>query len=124
MVREDQALLTAYAEQLQEALDLAGGTHSLDDVRSMIESGEAQLWERGDAVLITQIDDYPQKRVLTIWLAAGKLEDVLAAVPVLEEMLSAELGVEQVTVVGRRGWAKFADGMGYKPTMTHYTKEL
>lgn len=117
--------LSRYAVGLQRALDLAGGTHSLEDVRLAVEAGEAQFWPiSDDSCLITEIKDYPRKRVLNYWLATGRLDELLDAwVGILP--WARHMKCTMATITGRRGWEKTAlTNEGWAPSLTVYLKEI
>jgi hypothetical protein len=118
--------LSRYAEGLQRALDLAGGTHSLDDVWLAIEAGDAQFWAYSEhSCIITEIKDYPRKRVLNYWLATGRLEELLDAWAGILPW-ARQMGCTMATITGRRGWEKTAlTNEGWAPSkLTTYLREI
>lgn len=52
------------------------GTHTSEDVRKRLLSGQAQLWvqyaQGVDAFLVTEFEPFPQVNILNIWLMAAK----------------------------------------------------
>jgi len=109
--------------RLQKALDLAKGTHTLADLEAAVLQGDAKLWLHNDALVFTEIQMYPQKRILHIWLAAGKLEDTIALLPELYEY-GREQDCDSISIVGRKGWTKYLLARGWESTLVHYIKEL
>ncbi len=85
-------------------------THALEDVRAAVAAGRAQLWCGRDSALVTEIQRHPRRKVCRIWLAAGRLgelvDDMLPAV----EAWAAGRGCDGVEVVGRPGWARVLPG--------------
>lgn len=103
--------------RLAEALEHGGGTHSLNDVLAQIEKGDAQLWQNEGGVIVTEMKDTPNKRVVHFWLAAGELESVVA---LSKDVLAwaKEKGCEQATLAGRRGWERVLASEGWAPMLT------
>lgn len=90
---------------LEAALSHSGGTHTFADVAERIALGEAQIWEDGDALLVTEIVDKPRVRILHFWLATGELEQVKA----LSDRVivwGKKQGCKRATLAGRKGWVK------------------
>ena len=109
--------------QLQKALDLMGNTYSLEDVVAMIDSGVMQSFAKNDTWVVTQIIDFPRKRVLELFLIVGDLED-------LEEIYNDAVAFAQMqgcTLMrgfGRPGWKKFAEPRGWTNGTTVYLKTM
>jgi hypothetical protein len=116
-------MTTEILEGLQKALDLAGGTHTLADVARQIAEGSAQLWLDDDACIVSEVIDTPQKRMLRFWLAAGKLDPVVA----LSRKVLAwgkEQGCTMATLTGRRGWDRVLLDEGWSPALTVMTRGI
>ena len=110
---------------------IAEGTGGItpDDVLEQLRSGGMQLWALitadGEpevvAVLVTEVIDYPRKRVLDLALMAGdRMELWIDSLPVLEKWAVAN-GVDQVQVHGRKGWERVT---GYPARAVLLVKEL
>lgn len=108
---------------LVDALERGGSTHDLDDVLEQIRTGEAQLWEADDAVIVTEIHDAPRKRVVHFWLATGELDAVIALSRRVLDW-AADQGCTQATLAGRRGWEKVLAAEGWAPTLTLMSREV
>jgi len=94
---------------IEDALEYAHGSHTLNDVWDAVERGHAQFWPAKDAGLVTEIIDYPQRRTLRFWLAGGDLETLR----VLEDEAiewSKQWGCTACEIIGRRGWVRALDG--------------
>ena len=72
-VKED---LLRCKEWIQSALDKGGDTHSFIDVVEGVLSGHMQLWSGEKGCAVTEIVCYPNKKVLHVFLAGGKLEQI------------------------------------------------
>ena len=56
---------------IEDALEYAQFSHTLEDVLRVVLAGDAQFWPESNAALVTEIIDYPQRRTLRFWLAGG-----------------------------------------------------
>lgn len=101
---------------LDRALAYAGGTHTLGDVLRQILAGTAQLWEAEDAVIVTEVHDYPRMRVVHFWLAAGRLD---AVVDLSHRVLNwaKGAGCARATLAGRKGWERVLAADGWEPML-------
>lgn len=110
-------------DKLRVALDRAGSTHSISDVVSLVREGKAQFWEHRSTLLVTEVIEYPQRKVLRFWLAGGDLGEVEQILPEIEQW-ARERGCTMAEALGRRGWAGRSEAHGYKPVATIFQKEL
>lgn len=95
---EESALLT-------RALAYAGGSHSLTDVQMAIADGRCQEWVGEESVLVTEIKQTPQQRILLFWLAAGNLQELRAmATPICA--WGKQQGCVKAQLIGRLGWER------------------
>lgn len=81
----------------------------LANVREKVASCEAQVWCIGapiECVLVTKIENTPEKPYGLLWLAAGDLRLIEVANKIVEPWFKS-MGCEFVHLVGRRGWKKF-----------------
>lgn len=111
--------------KLQRALDVAGNTHSVQDVADAVRSGEAQLWESesGESFALSSIDEYPQKRVVRIWLAAGNIAEVIE---LSEDIVvwGKSHGCSHAILSGRKGWERVGKDLGWEHGSTVLVKEI
>ena len=109
---------------IEAALEYAGGTHTYEHVREAIIRGELQYWERGDSVLVTELEHYPLKKVCHLFLAGGSLEGLRKMLPGLERWAIAQ-GCKALTLTGRLGWQRsFLVDDGYAVKWCSMAKEL
>ena len=94
---------------IEDALEYAHGSHTLDDVWDAVERGDAQFWPAEYAGLVTEMIDYPQRRTLRFWLAGGDLETLRALEDKAIEW-SKQWGCTACEIIGRRGWVRALDG--------------
>ena len=101
---------------ISAALEYAGGTHTLDDVRDGIADGRLQFWPGPNSVMVTEVVDDPRRRTLHFFLAAGTLTELEAMLPPVLEWAKSR-GCTHATLLGRAGWARsFLMKIGWHPT--------
>jgi hypothetical protein len=92
----------------------------------MVARGSAVFWPLSrDSVVITEIVQHPRKKVLHIFLAAGKMQDIERAAPAILSW-GKIMGCEAASLVGRPGWLRsFLMKTGWSNTRwVTLTKEL
>jgi hypothetical protein len=109
--------------QLEKALAQGGDMYTLADIRGFIEAGHMQSFAKNDTWVVTQIVDFPQKRVLEIFLVTGDLDDAEA---LYDEVLQfgRERGCQIVRCYGRYGWTRKAREHGWTNGQRIFWKEL
>ena len=90
---------------IQEALDHAGNLCELEEVWTLVRLGEAQFWPGHECAVVTEIKEYPLKRVLNVWLGGGKLEEIKGMEPHIREF-AENAGCSLILIQGRPGWKK------------------
>lgn len=96
---------------LLPALAHAGDLFTLDDVWQAVQNGQAQFWPAANSVVITEIKVYPRGKVLNVWLAGGRLEEIMVLTGYIKKF-AKEQGCARITMQGRRGWARI---LGMRP---------
>jgi hypothetical protein len=112
------------AAWLARALDYAGGTYALDDVRAMIVDGEARFWAGREAALVAAVEDDPRERRLLIWLAGGAREELETELLPRAEGWGRARGCRRALVIGRAGWERTLKAKGYAPLARLIAKDL
>lgn len=116
--------IDSYRTEIEAALVYAGGSHTYDDVKAEVEAGTLQFWPGVRSVLITGIVEYPRRKVLSIFLAGGVLDEIEAMLPVVLAW-GREQGCSSATAIGRRGWTRtFVTAQGWTANAVLYEKEL
>jgi hypothetical protein len=100
---------------LQAALDHASGDYTLADVLELVRKGDAQFWAGRQSAIVTQVDEYPHSRVLTLWLGGGDLRELSDDLIPRAETFGRECGCTRSRIIGRQGWARALAGDGYRP---------
>jgi len=74
-----------YRALIEKALAHGGRqTHTFEDVEQAVEDGWAVFWPIGEhSVVLTEITEFPQFKCLHIWCAAGRMEDIERAAPLI-----------------------------------------
>ena len=87
-----------------------------DDFRERLETGAATLWQTPRSAIMLQRTAYHRSGevVMEAGPASGDMEEILAAVPRLEDW-ARSIGCTQVHVhAGRRGWERALKAQGYE----------
>jgi hypothetical protein len=112
--------------RLEAALAHASGLFSIDDIEAMVLNEDGQLWHSEGFSGVTEIIDYPQKRVVHVHLAGGKmaaLKDAIAPGGDLDRFAGI-VGAQAITINGREGWARVLVDDGYRVSSVHLIREL
>lgn len=108
---------------IKAALERSSGTHTAADVIDGIKAGEFQLWPAERGCLVTEIFEFPQRRVLNVFLGAGDM-DQLVDMHDSVVAFARQNGCAAVRVTGRAGWARVWRKAGFKPLFQTIEKEL
>lgn len=113
-------------ELLRPALAM-NGDHTATSIKRALDKGDLQLWchfggEKMDAAAVTEIADYPKRRVCMIVLLGG--EGLPNWLPYLEtiEAWAKEKGAHVLRIEGREEWARVL--AGYSKTAVIAQREL
>ena len=112
------------APWIEAALEHAGRTHSMGDVRAAIDRGEARFWPGAASALVATIEADPGERRLLIWLAGGDRGELEADLLPRVESWGRERGCRRALVIGRPGWERTLKSKGYAPLARIVAKEL
>lgn len=108
---------------IEAALKYTKGTHNIRDIWDGIVTGNFQLWPGEKSAVVTEIQIYPQAKVMHIFLAGGDLEELLE----MEKSVRAfaeTIGCNSMSISGRRGWVKIFERDGWEEVCTSIVKEL
>lgn len=108
---------------IEDALAYGDGTHYYEDIVQGVHSLKYQLWTADRACLVTEILDFPRKRVLHVFLAGGELDQVLDMDASLIEF-GRENNCEGLSLVGRKGWEKALKNLNWQKTHSVVTKDI
>ena len=113
----------ARRKYIEDALEYAKGTHTLDDIWNGIVDGTFQFWPGDKSAIITEVQIYPQKKTMHIFLAGGDLNELLE----MEKSVRAfakTIGCNSMSISGRRGWLRIFERDGWQEVCTTIAKEL
>lgn len=105
---------------IEAALKHFNGTHNFDDIVKCVMTCEFQFWPLPNAVVLTEIQTYPRKRVLHVMAAGGDIREILSHEAVLEQF-ALDNKCTSLTCSGRRGWLRVVKKDGLLPAS--YTTE-
>lgn len=103
------------SELFDKALKIGGNTHTREDIAAGIKSGRFQYWGDEDCCLITEIVEYPQKKTLHLFIAAGDLSKLLENYLPKIKKFAQENGCSTLTSVSRKGFLKRFPAYGFRP---------
>ena len=108
---------------IESALDKGGDTHSFLDVVEGVLSGHMQLWPGEEGCAVTEIVNYPNKKVLHVFLAAGDLKRITNMHEDAVEWGKSQ-GCNGMSLSGRSGWKKILEKEGWKQQQVVLVKEF
>lgn len=114
-----------YRVQIEAALRYCAGTHTFSDVCHSVQAGRLQFWPGPRSVIITEIIEYPQRKVLHFFLAGGVMTEIEAMVPGVEAWGESQ-GCTAAMTTGRPGWERtfLTKQQGWASTHVVFQKEL
>jgi len=89
------------------------GSHSVEDVLEEVKEGSAVFYPVRDGAAVFKLGEYPQKRVLLIWLYGGEMASNIKGVLEAAEFHAEELECTELMIVGRRGWERVLKPHGF-----------
>jgi hypothetical protein len=108
---------------LLNALEYSDGTHSLEDVAMALDKDEMQLWPGINTAIVTEILEFPQKKIIHVFLAAGDMNEVIRILPYIEKHGKKE-GCEELSMIGRKGWERVMDKIYKLETKVYLSTEI
>ena len=103
-------------------------THDLGDIHRGLLEHRYQLWGGERAVMITEIENYPQTKICNMFLGAGNMAE-LNAIRLAVERWARINGCSRIRLYGRAGWLRHCrrygiDHGGYAVESVTFEKEL
>lgn len=108
---------------IEAALEHSGGTHEWQDIVDGIATGNMQLWPAERGCLVTEIVEYPRKRVLNVFLGGGDLDQLVEMHDAVQAWGEAQ-GCVGATIIGRAGWERVYRERGWKRQHVVLAKEF
>lgn len=111
------------SEYIKNALKYAKGAHTLEDIWEGVVKGDFHFWPGEKSAVITELQVYPQRLVMHIFLAGGDLDELLEMEKSIEAF-ARHIHCNSVSISGRRGWLRIFKRDGWEEICTTITKEL
>lgn len=109
---------------IEDALQYAGGTHTIDDIKQAIAEQRLVLWPGKRSAVVTEFVVYPQFTALNFFLAGGDLDELAEMEPIIADW-AKRCGCKRIMLAGRRGWTRsFLTDRGYEPKWAVLAKEI
>jgi len=87
-------------------------------------NGRVEFWPGKKCALISQVVQYPQKKMIHVFLAGGDISEIQEMEPHIVEW-AKEKGCSALSLTGRPGWTRsFLQDIGYKNTQVQMIKEF
>lgn len=103
-------------KHIADALEYAGGTHTVGDIVDGILEGRYYLLENDGATLVWEFEHFPRLTRINGFLAAGDMNAVLELSRTLCQF--ATENNLPVVVYGRKGWEKALSELGFSRAHT------
>jgi len=109
---------------LSKGLRHGGDTHSIEDVIAGLQSGELQAFHNDDGMIMTMLVQYPQKKVLEVFMALGN-QEAIANLFTNEVIPYGEaIGADYARAIVRPGLVDLFKGLDCKPRGTMLYREF
>lgn len=110
---------------IRKALRYSNRTHTFPDVCWGVLEGKMQLWPGAHGCLVSEILDFPQRRIGNAFLAGGDpekgLEQLFEMSGDMTDWARAQ-GCDGLMLTGRKGWSKVLPD--WKERWTVLTKDI
>lgn len=112
------------ADRIEPCFKYLNGRFSVYDVFCKIRSGEFFVAESDKSVMLLTFCDYPSKRALVVFMAAGDVISTLETWNSFLDQTAKENSCDCIELVGRKGWVKALRGVGYHELAVLVEKDL
>lgn len=110
-------------EEFEKLLEETGGLYTFDDIMERIRDGRMQSFSDGHSWVITQVHEFPRKKVVEISYGIGDLQPMLGELQDKIVEFAKSIGAEALIATGRLGWNKKA-GEDWKMLSANYVRNL
>jgi hypothetical protein len=110
-------------EQINAVLALDGDLMTLADMVELARRGRLQIFHRDDAVVATEVLEFPRAKRVNGVLAAGSLRSILEIEHDVEAF-ARSVGASALVTHGRPGWARVGRRTGWSVNSWCYVKRL
>lgn len=109
---------------IEAALQYAEGTHTIEDIENGIEAGTFQFFCSRNSAVVTEILNYPRKKVLNYFLIGGDLDELIKEIEPPVSAWAKTEGCSLVVGIGRKGFERAFRDSGFRPCWTAICKDL
>lgn len=112
--------------RLEAALARSDGLYAIADIEALVMEERGQLWHGPEFSGVTEVINYPQKRVVVVHLAGGSLPGLKAAIKAGGDLdkFARIVGASAIMINGRRGWVRALAEDGYREVSVQVIKGL
>lgn len=94
------------AQWIEPAVQMfAHGCYDITHVREWVLAGQMMLWPGKRSAIVTELNQYPLKRVCNVAYGGGDIDELRAMQADIEAYASKQ-GCDLITINGRPGWAR------------------
>ena len=122
--REDRSEWLRCRHWIEAALPYARGTHTIEDIEDGIERGQFVFWSGRKCAVITEILNYPRKRVLHYFLLGGDLKELIGFMEPRISAWAKTQGCVGVSGAGRAGFERVFARSGFEPAWRVIYKDI
>ena len=113
----------AMKKKFDRMLEQAGGLYTINDIEELIENGKMQSFVQGDTWIVTQVNEFPRRKVLEIVFVVGFISDAIQALPQMYEF-ATKIGASLIMASNARdGWWTYAQP-GWKKIGSVFAREM
>lgn len=98
---------------IEAALDNSPHLEAIEDVERRLGEGTYMLWTGAECALVTQIMNYPSKRVMEVVHGGGSKREIIERLGPVMEDFAVKQGCDSMAVIGRRGWLREGEKAGW-----------
>lgn len=109
---------------IEAALAFAEGTHTIEDIREGVRVRRYHFWPGEHSAAITEVLQFPRKRVFNVFLAGGNLNEIIDRMEPDFCSFARHLGCTEIALIGRLGWEKPLKPLGWHRSAIVLTKPL
>lgn len=108
---------------IEAALARSPNFETIEDVERLLLESKYQFWPAENAAVITEIAQYPNKKVLVVQHAGGDMGELIAMEPSIATFAQIA-GCDAIMGFGRMGWKRVWERRGYHFGWLAMVKEL
>lgn len=121
---EDRSQWERCKEWIASALPYARGTYTIEDVEDGIAKGRLIFWAGARSAVITEILNYPRKKVLHYFLLGGELDELIHFMEPRITAWAKSQGCTAVSGAGRPGFERAFAKSGFERAWVVIYKEI